>query len=147
MSLRLRPALQKDYVALAGMVENRQVAAGLFDGPPLLARLYLRPDASNGPGPAYAAERQPDGQMIGGGRLEARGFSYFVRHADWGQGHGGRIAALMLAEFQALYPGRPAVLDIRRENRASIRVAERLGFGFEGLALGRSGLLRFVRHP
>lgn len=95
-----------------------------------------------------AAEEAGDtapGLLIGGGRLEPDGFSYFVRPDLWRRGFGLAIARSLLLLRQELCPGTASVLSIRRGNLASIRIAEALGYRFAGVADDRAGTLLYLR--
>jgi len=147
MSVRLRVCGPRDYPALLGIVDDPDVAFDLFPGMPPPAMFYVRPDAGSGAGPVFVAESTGDGRVVGGGRIEQGGFSYFVRRTEWRQGYGTRIAELMLIEHRRRHPSRPAVLAVKRENPASIRIVERLGFRFAGLVGRDPVMLKFVSGP
>lgn len=142
--MRLRPADAMDYADLVGILEDMEVAYWLFSGPPPPAICYLEPDESADVGPVYIAETGTEPRPVGGGRLEPQGFSYFVSRPEWGKGYGAQIARLMLTEFRRRRPSERAVLTIRRENRASVRIVERLNFRFAGLSSSNPVMLRFI---
>ena len=146
LGLQVRVAAPEDEAALLAVVEQAGVAAGLLRDPRADGRAYLHPDPACGQGPVFVATR--DGLLVGGGRLEAGGISYFVAPSFQGQGLGAVIAGRILLAY-ARYPagGNPPQLVVRRENTASVRVAERLGFCFKGLAGRSPATLRYVYPP
>ena len=145
VSVSLRVCSLGDHPELLRIVEEPDVGGWLLAGVRPHAKFYLDPRPGSGAGPLFVAETGR--RIVGGGRIEFEGFSYFVCRNEWGKGYGSRIANLMLAEYRRRHPSAPAVLSIRRDNRASIRIVERLGFRFAGLNGSDPVTLKFVSNP
>lgn len=138
-----------DWPALLHMIDEPEVAHGLFaDGRPQ-GMFYLQPPQTSGLGPVYVFEDSEDRHPLGGGRIECDGFSYFVARNLWRHGYGHQIARLMLAEtlsrHQFIASPRKVMLSISRDNFASIRIAEKLEFRFAGLTGTGPTLLKFSK--
>jgi RimJ/RimL family protein N-acetyltransferase len=73
-----------------------------------------------------------DGRVIGGAGLAADEMFYYLAPDLWGRGLGGAIARAALERALACSAD-ALVLNIHRDNPASIRIAERLGFAFAGI--------------
>lgn len=96
---------------------------------------------------AWHAARCPEYGLIGGGRVEWGGFSYFVSRTAWAQGFGREIARQMYELACLWHPNEPLALRIRRENLASIRIAETLGFSFAGAETQGIPILNYREGP
>lgn len=57
-----------------------------------------------------------------------------LRRSAWGRGYAGRLTALLLSAAEGKWA--EAVIECAPEQRASARVAEKLGFREEGMADG-----------
>lgn len=86
----------------------------------------------------YAAEE--DGAFLGyvifhryGGE-DAAELGWVLRRSAWGRGYAGRLTALLLSAAEGKWA--EAVIECAPQQRASARVAERLGFREEGMADG-----------
>jgi RimJ/RimL family protein N-acetyltransferase len=142
--VHLRVGSAADHPSLLRIIDDPEVVFWLFAGGPPQGMFYLEPAVACGAGPVYLAETATQRRVIGGGRLEQDGFSYFVCRHEWGKGYGMQIARQMLSQFSFHRPGRIASLSIRRGNEASIRIVEQLGFRFAGLNGNNPVTLRFV---
>lgn len=86
----------------------------------------------------YAAEE--DGKFLGCvifhrcGEEDAAELGWVLRASAWGRGYAGRLAALLLSAAKGKCA--QAVIECAPGRRASVRVAEKLGFREEGMADG-----------
>ena len=86
----------------------------------------------------YAAEE--DGKFLGYvifhryGEADAVELGWVLRRSAWGRGYAGRLTALLLSAAEGKWA--EAVIECAPEQRASVRVAEKLGFREEGMADG-----------
>lgn len=83
---------------------------------------------------------QEDGAFLGyvifhryGGE-DAAELGWVLRRSAWGRGYAGRLTALLLSAAEGKWA--EAVIECAPEQRASVRVAEKLGFREEGMADG-----------
>jgi RimJ/RimL family protein N-acetyltransferase len=92
---------------------------------------------------AFVTCRRSDGAFIGGIKVSNRRLSYFVAPAHWAQGYG---TEMVMTYCRLIWPEtglQPLEAHLLRENLASRRILERVGFRFGGLytCRGRSQLL------
>lgn len=142
--LRLREFSDSDIDAYAAMMADPMVTRYLGDGQPLdraeawrQMALFLGHWRLRGFG-MWAVEERATGTLVGRiGCLEPEGWpgfelAYTVARSFWGRGYASEGAQAALA-FAWNTLGRNRVISlIRPENKASIRVAERLGAVAEG---------------
>lgn len=68
---------------------------------------------------------QPGHVTADGGELE---LSYVFRRSSWGNGYATEAAGALLATAAGMLPEQPVIIITQSANRASLRLAERLGF-------------------
>ena len=71
--------------------------------------------------------------VVGTGRRGAEiEVGYWFGSRTWGQGYGGEAVGAVVAALQREHPAAAIIAECRRENRASWRLLERLGFRAAG---------------
>ena len=129
----------RDLAELAALLTDPEVMRWLE--PPFdraRAAEFLRVAGLSEPPLIYAAEE--DGAFLGyvifhryGGE-DAAELGWVLRRSAWGRGYAGRLTALLLSAAEGKWA--EAVIECAPEQRASARVAEKLGFREEGMADG-----------
>jgi len=132
MNVGVRLASVRDRDEVLKIVERIEVAAQLVLAPRSSGWQYVEIGLRNCRHRLYVAEGQKTDAILGGGRLEPGGFSYFVHPEWWRQGLGLQIARQLLTICCHRLPGETIRLAIRRGNLSSIKIAEALGFRFSG---------------
>ena len=137
--VRLRMMQREDADELYALLSDEAVMRWLE--PPFdraRAAEFLRVAGLSEPPLIYAAEE--DGAFLGyvifhryGGE-DAAELGWVLRRSAWGRGYAGRLTALLLSAAEGKWA--EAVIECAPEQRASARVAERLGFREEGMADG-----------
>ena len=132
-ALTVRRFREGDLPALAALLADPEVMRWLE--PPFdraRAAEFLRVAGLSEPPLIYAAEE--DGAFLGyvifhryGGE-DAAELGWVLRRSAWGRGYAGRLTALLLSAAEGI--------ECAPQQRASARVAERLGFREEGMADG-----------
>ena len=130
-ALAVRRFREGDLPELAALLADPEVMRWLE--PPFdraRAAGFLRVAGLSEPPLIYAAEE--DGAFLGyvifhryGGE-EAAELGWVLRRSAWGRGYAGRLTALLLSAAEGKWA--EAVIECAPEQRASARVAEKLGF-------------------
>jgi RimJ/RimL family protein N-acetyltransferase len=143
--LRLRPLAAADLDALVALDADPEVMRHVTDGRPTPRWLYeeaLLPrmlGAATADRPGFLVAEDPEGAFLGWFHLRADRFEpawaelgWRLRRAVWGRGLATEGAAALAAWARARDP--LVVLSARTvpENRASVRVMEKVGLGFAG---------------
>ncbi|KZM44080.1 hypothetical protein OA90_27060 [Labrenzia sp. OB1] len=132
MRIHLRLACNSDRNTVLKIVEHVDVAPTLVLSSNSSGWQYVETGLRNSSQQLYVASMPSFAKIVGGGRLEPGGFSYFV-DPEWRQkGLGLEIARKLLAIYSCRVPGETIRLAIRRGNLPSIKIAEALGFQFSG---------------
>ena len=138
-ALTVRRFREGDLPALAALLADPEVMRWLE--PPFdraRAAEFLRVAGLSEPPLIYAAEE--DGAFLGYvifhrcGEEDAVELGWVLRRSAWGRGYAGRLTALLLSAAKGKYA--QAVIECAPGQRASVRVAEKLGFREEGMADG-----------
>ncbi len=98
------------------------------------------------------AWHREDGDLAGTVGTHLRGddaieIGYWIAPARHGQGYGGEAAGAVIAMLRRCFPGRRIIAECRRENEASWRLLEKLGFRPTGDAGVRPGRRLLERPP
>ena len=83
----------------------------------------------------YAAEEKDSGKVVGCmgplmeqiGEEKFYGIGYILGHDAWGKGYATEAGEACIQYLFENYPAQKVIAEIRPENQASVRVAERLG--------------------
>ncbi|HXP30792.1 MAG TPA: GNAT family N-acetyltransferase [Stellaceae bacterium] len=158
------PALETPRLRLVRLrAEDAPALAALTDDPLIteaidfLERPFTREDAAalirgrgDGRDGFFGVWRQD--RLIGvvGAHLNAKfaiEIGYWIGTASQGQGYATEAAGAVIAILQREFPQRRIIAECRRENRASWRVLEKLGFHPTGAAGSRPGRERLALPP
>ena len=91
---------------------------------------------------------QKAGEIVGAVGVVDRQLSYFVARKFWGLGYGGAMVREFLQTHVAPWPAAPLRARVVRENLASRRILEAMGFVVVGLEVPQRGLpcrLKYVK--
>lgn len=86
------------------------------------------------------------GPVVGAGRVHAGHIDYFVERDRWGRGIGAGIAAALCSEAFEVLGIRRLAAAVLRDNIASRRILDRLGFREVGASRGPAGRLDVVTY-
>jgi RimJ/RimL family protein N-acetyltransferase len=133
--VRLRPLAPDDALAMAALLEHDPEATEMTARIPIpctaaAARLWLAL-VSTPPSHAFAIERRDRPELIGAVGFvllpEGAGLGYWLGRPFWGAGYATEAARLALDHARALGATRVEA-ETFPDNRASVRVLEKLGF-------------------
>jgi RimJ/RimL family protein N-acetyltransferase len=133
----VRAARASDLPALGEMLAIPALAHRLYPGtlrPPPLAQIvadWSRPPPSAGD---FQLVLTTDaGLVIGCARADHGNLAYFIEPEHQGSGHGRRLALAAARHMGARGDGRAWSAYTERDNPASVRILEGIGFRFTGL--------------
>jgi len=101
----------------------------------------------------YALEEKASGAMIGACGLwfptdfPEREIKWALAPGQWGKGYASEAARAVQRMAAEIYPDRPPISFIHRDNQASVRVALAVGAALESEMPFRGGLFQVYRHP
>jgi ribosomal-protein-alanine N-acetyltransferase len=130
-----------DVPALYSIASDPRVGQSYYVGMPVgLQPLSAQRNPNGTAGGALdLCVRRADGEIIGSIRFDGGQLSYFVAPAEWGKGYGREMVDAACRHYAARLVPPVIHAEVIRENIASRRILERLGFRFTGLALRRWG--------
>lgn len=150
--LRIAPLERRDAEALRAITDDRAITSAIH----FLHEPFTLADAEALiRGGIYGVERflgvWKEQELIGvvgtGRRGEDVEVGYWFGTRFWRQGFGGKAVGAVVTALQREFPGREIIAECRRENRASWRLLERLGFAATGSAGERPGRERLRLSP
>jgi RimJ/RimL family protein N-acetyltransferase len=133
----VRPAERQDLDALCSILALPEVAAGYFGVVPARDVITTVLDDNR-----RLAEHREGSQWVAcatGGAVFAyaalvrRKVVYFVHPSEWNKGYASALVRYACEQAFGIWPARPVAASVFRENRASARLLEKLGFRFTGL--------------
>lgn len=140
-----RRACEADRAALERLLADADIGHAIFDGACTATELRRFVDdvlAAAAKGQAVVAARPDAHELVGYAAVVEGWLSYGVRPGERRLGHATRLVRSCCAACDD-----PVATTVRRDNAASARLLERLGFHFAGSArerMGASSILRYV---
>jgi RimJ/RimL family protein N-acetyltransferase len=149
--LVLAPFSDEDAELLDAIAADPRVAQAYWVGRPgRLRATFARPEQQQGA--LRLCARTADGVVLGLVQCTGGQLSYFLRPDAWGRGYGTEMVAAACASPELRMAGIRA--EVIRENLASRRILERLGFRFSTIYQrawsgrpGRVAMLVYERPP
>jgi RimJ/RimL family protein N-acetyltransferase len=143
----LRPTSKSDLEDLSKIIFDPRVHFMLMVKPgAYLGEILSCVDASNcdkdARGFTLSATLLPECRVVAGALLEQDFISYFVHPGFWRRGIGTRFVAMLVSELHRRRGLTEVKASVLRQNVASQRILERVGFKFAGLSQRQDGMTR-----